>query len=30
MRKIKFYEIVGGKHEGKNPFGRPRVDWMIV
>jgi len=30
MRKIKFCKSVDGKHEGKNPFQRARVDWMVV
>jgi hypothetical protein len=30
MRKIKFYKIADGKHEGQNPFRRQRVDRMIV
>lgn len=30
MRKMKFYGGVNGKYEGKNPFKRPRVDWMIL
>lgn len=30
MRKIKFYKTVDGKQEGKNPFKRSRVDWMIL